>query len=135
MPHPRLRIPRPILEAMRTHARAEHPNECCGLLAGPPQLVTHHFPLVNVLASPVVYEADPRELLSVHRRMRELGIEEVAIYHSHPSSAPIPSSTDLARNGYGASIPHLIIGPEGEICGWWLHGAHFEPATWDTAPD
>lgn len=127
----RLRIPRPIFDAMLAHARAEHPNECCGFLAGANGEATHRFPLINALASAIAYEAEPRELLAVHRAMRELGVQEVAVYHSHPTSAPVPSASDLARNGYGATIPHVIIGPGGEVRAWWLDETDFEEAAWE----
>ena len=126
----RLRIPRPIYEAMLAQARAEFPNECCGFLAGSDGTVTHHFPLVNALASPTAYEVDPRALLTVHRALRALGIAEVALYHSHPTSAPNPSDTDLSQNGYGDTIPHLIIGPGDEVRAWWLDEKAFEEAEW-----
>jgi len=127
----RLRIPRSIVGAMGAHARTAHPNECCGILAGSPGTATHHFPLVNVLASPILYEADPCELSKLHRAMRNLGIAEVALYHSHPTSDPIPSATDLLRNGYGTTIPHLILGPGGELRAWWLYEASWTEAEWE----
>jgi len=116
---------------MLAHARADFPNECCGFLAGIDGAVTHRFPLVNALASPTAYDVDPRELLKVHRTLREIGIAEVAIYHSHPTSAPVPSTRDLAQNGYGESIPHVIIGPGGEVRAWWLGETTFEAAEWE----
>ena len=131
MTSPRLRIPRPIFDAMLAHARAEHPNECCGFLAGGNGIAAHHIPLVNALASPIAYDVEPRELLAVHRAMRVLGIREVAVYHSHPTSAPIPSDSDLSCNGYGESIPHVIIGAGNEVRAWWLGEASFEEAEWE----
>ena len=115
---------------MLAHARADFPNECCGFLAGADGSATHRFPLLNTLASPTAYGVDPRELLEVHRAMRALGIAEAAVYHSHPTSAPIPSDTDLSQNGYGGTIPHLIIGPGDDVRGWWLGETAFEQADW-----
>ncbi len=130
MPRYRLRILRPIFEAMLAHAHAGHPNECCGFLAGLAGVATHHFPLVNLLASPVAYEADARELLALQRTLRSLGIDEVALYHSHPTSTPIPSASDLARNGYGTTIPHIILGPGDDVRAWWLNETNFDKAEW-----
>jgi proteasome lid subunit RPN8/RPN11 len=84
---------------MLTQARAELPNECCGLLAGrlDPVAVRHVqacYPLVNALARPTAYLSEPRSMFAAMRDMRELGIDVLAIYHSHPSSDPIPSRTD-----------------------------------------
>ncbi len=131
MPRSRLRIPRPIFDAMLAHARADFPDECCGFLAGIDGVVTHRFPLVNALASPTAYQVDSRELLKAHRAMRNLGIGEVAIYHSHPSSAPVPSASDLSQNGYGDTIPHVIIGPGDEVQVWWIGESTFEEAEWE----
>ena len=127
----RLRIHRPIFDAMLAHARTVHPEECCGFLTGRDGVATHHFPLVNALASHVAYEVDARELLAVHRALRALGIEEVAVYHSHPSSAPVPSASDLSRNGYGTTIPHLIIGPDDEVGAGWLNETSHDAAEWE----
>ena len=116
---------------MLAHARAVHPEECCGFLAGAGGAATHHFPLLNALASPTAYEVEPRELLRAQREFRALGIGEVALYHSHPTSAPIPSDTDLSRNGYGESIPHVIVGPGAEVQAWWLGEKNYEEAEWE----
>jgi len=54
---------------------------------------------------------DPAELIGAMRHLREAGQELVAIYHSHPYSAPYPSATDLDQNQY-PEVAHLIIGRE-----------------------
>jgi [CysO sulfur-carrier protein]-S-L-cysteine hydrolase len=117
----RLCLPADLLPMLLAHAESAAPLECVGLLAGEVRdgvaVVKVHFPLVNALASPVAYEAELKGLLAAHRKMRELGLREVAIYHSHPTSAPVPSRTDLQRNGYGEEIIHLILGRETEA---WL---------------
>ena len=122
----RLLVPRPIYEAMLAHARAELPAECCGLLAGTIAdgvgRVTRHFLLVNALRSPTEFESEPRSMLAAHKAMRASGIHELAIYHSHPTSEPIPSRHDLERN-YSDSVVNLIIGlrdAQPEVRGWWL---------------
>ena len=64
--------------------------------------------------------------------MRESALELLAFYHSHPTSPPIPSKTDLAQNFYGSEVVHLIIslqGPEPEVRGWHLRETDFQPAT------
>src|SRR5437773_1648343 len=82
-------LPRELYEALVGQARAEQPNECCGLLAGRVEAgvgrVSHRFPLRNELASPREYSSEPRDHLNADRRMRELGIDLLAIYHSHPT--------------------------------------------------
>ena len=132
----RLQIPRPHFEAMLAHARHDLPHECCGFLAGTLHegiaIVEAVTPLINALASPIAYEADVRSLLHAHKAMRASGLREVAVFHSHPTSAPVPSKTDLKNNGYGTDLLHLIIGllnAEPVVRAWVLHAQHFEEAT------
>ena len=135
----RLAVPRPIYQAMLAHARAELPAECCGLLAGTIEgevgRVTMHLPLVNARASPTEYESEPRSLFAAHKAMRAAGTEVLAVYHSHPTTDPVPSRHDLERN-YSESVVNLIIGlrhPEPEVRGWWLTAEAAREATWEVA--
>jgi proteasome lid subunit RPN8/RPN11 len=66
------------------------------------------------------------------RDMRSRGLEIVAVYHSHPTSAPIPSRTDLERN-YSSDVINFIISfQDGELQmrGWWLEKNSFREADW-----
>jgi proteasome lid subunit RPN8/RPN11 len=61
----------------------------------------------------------------------------LAVYHSHPTSAPIPSRTDLERN-YSPDVVNLIIslsGSEPETRAWWLSEADYCPAEWEITGD
>jgi len=133
-----LRLPRPLYVEMLAHAQAELPNECCGLLAG--RIVTEcleavrSYPLVNRLASPTEYDADPASLFRAIRDMRPDSLEILAFYHSHPTSAPLPSKKDLARNHWGDTVVHFIISLVGEepvMRGWRLREDGFDAAEWD----
>jgi [CysO sulfur-carrier protein]-S-L-cysteine hydrolase len=130
-----LLLPRHLYIEMVQHAQTELPNECCGVLAGLREgdvlrvLAAH--PLVNEAASPKEYLSAP---VQAHKACREAGHEFLAIYHSHPTSAPIPSKTDLERNFYGTSVVHFIIGvsePEPVVRGWWLTDDAFAEAAWE----
>jgi proteasome lid subunit RPN8/RPN11 len=130
-----LLLPRRILQAMVEHAQAELPNECCGLLAGEHDgdvlRARVWYPLINEAASPVAYYSAP---FFAVKDMRGSGYEIVAIYHSHPTSEPIPSDTDLKQNGYGSDVVNFIIGLKGTtplVRGWWLTEMTFEEATWE----
>ena len=119
---------------MLQHARTELPNECCGVLAGVRQgdalRVLACYPLVNEAASPVEYRSDARSMFEATKHMRHHGHDIVAVYHSHPTSAPIPSRTDLDRL-YSEDVVHLIIGlagPEPLMRGWWLTPSAYEEA-------
>ena len=93
---------------MMDHARAQLPAECCGLLAGKSGRILQRYELRNELASPVAYQADPRDLFVAFREMRERELDLVAIYHSHPSSPARPSRIDLEQNYY-VDVPRIII--------------------------
>jgi proteasome lid subunit RPN8/RPN11 len=123
---------------MVAHAQTELPNECCGLLAGKlvggepcHGVVEKRYPLVNQTASPTEYLSDGRSMLDAQKDMRRLDIHELAIYHSHPSSPPVPSRKDLERNVYGTMAMHLIISLEGnrvQMQGWWLTETEYREA-------
>jgi [CysO sulfur-carrier protein]-S-L-cysteine hydrolase len=129
----RLEIPGSSYEEIVQQALAEKPNECCGMLAGrllqsePPSIirgrVERRYPLANVKANPQRYEVDPLGLVRAFKDMRGPGLRELAFYHSHPTSEPVPSKTDLAENSYGDSVIHLIVSLAVDpplMRGWWL---------------
>ena len=146
----RLRVPRPLLQQLLAQAVAELPNECCGLLAGIVEGASdsgsapadrplrfgramRRYPLVNAAASPTEYLSDAQSLLAAHKDMRRLGLEILAVYHSHPTSEPVPSRTDLARNYYEDAV-HLIVSLQTgtpTVRGWWLAGNQFREVDWE----
>lgn len=122
----RLIVPAGLYADLVAQALAEQPNECCGLLAGVIQAgegrVVARYPLVNELASPTEYNAEPRGLFQAHRDMRERGQEVLAIYHSHPTSPPVPSRKDRERN-YSEDVVCVIVSLQSdppEVRAWWL---------------
>jgi [CysO sulfur-carrier protein]-S-L-cysteine hydrolase len=134
---PRIRIPVPLLAELIAHAAQEHPLECCGLLAGvaTPETfeITVRIPLTNHLKRQDEFESDPGEMLAAQRRMRREGLEWLAVYHSHPSSEPIPSRKDRMRS-VGEMVACVIVGPAGKVRIWWLLSAHeHEEAVWEPA--
>ena len=141
----RLLIPRSLYDRMVTHAQAELPLECCGLLAGEPPpdqtlvpgipnlMATHYYPLRNAAASPVEFLSDAKEMFSAVRDMRHLGTEILAVFHSHPTSEPVPSRTDLERN-FSGDVMNLIVGLAGGqpmMRGWWLSSDGYQEADWE----
>ncbi|CAN5520089.1 desampylase [soil metagenome] len=90
-----LLIPVAIRDAMIAQARSELPNECCGLLAGHDDTVTHHVPLINELASPTRFRTSPQSLFLAMKQLRDLKLDTAAFYHSHPTSEPVPSRRDI----------------------------------------
>jgi proteasome lid subunit RPN8/RPN11 len=92
-----IRIDRSIYDAIVAHARKDHPDEACGIVAGragsdrPERFV----PMTNVERSPTFYRFDPMEHLRVWREMEDRDEEPVVIYHSHTATEAYPSPTDV----------------------------------------
>jgi proteasome lid subunit RPN8/RPN11 len=133
----RLLLPRPLYAALLEQARAELPNECCGLLGGRVEdgvgRVERRYPLINALASPVEYESEPRGMFQAERDMRQHGLRVLAVYHSHPTSEPVPSRKDCQRN-YSPDVMNLIISPRTggpPVRAWWLGADGYREAEWE----
>jgi proteasome lid subunit RPN8/RPN11 len=92
-----LRIDRRIVDAIVAHARRDHPEEACGVVAGPAGAGTpvRHIPMDNAERSSTLYRFDSMEQLRVWREMDERDEEPVVIYHSHTATEAYPSRTDV----------------------------------------
>jgi len=95
-----VQINREILEAIIRQAKEEAPRECCGLLMGEGDVITHHRPMKNSLESTVRYEMEPRELFQFFKNLRAANQKHLGIYHSHPVSDAYPSETDIRESFY-----------------------------------
>jgi len=90
-----VRLPSALAHQIIEHARAEFPNECCGLIAGNGDLATRVLPTTNAEGTPFMYVMDPREQMELMDAIEDAGEDLVAIYHSHTRSAAYPSKTDV----------------------------------------
>lgn len=92
-----LRLDRSIAAEIVAHARRDHPDEACGVVAGPAgsDRAERHVPMLNAAMSPTFYEFDSVELLALYRDMEERDEEPVVIYHSHTATDAYPSRTDI----------------------------------------
>jgi proteasome lid subunit RPN8/RPN11 len=96
-----IQIQAAVLREMIEHGRRDPRLECCGLLAGRENQITHAYPAENVAANPATnYEVSTKEIVNLTRQIRENGLELLGIYHSHPNEKEDPSETDLAAVGY-----------------------------------
>lgn len=91
-----LTLGRAIRDEIVAHARRDHPDEACGVVAGPvgsdrPERLV---PMLNAARSPTFYEFDSMELLRLHRDLDARDEELVVIYHSHTATEAYPSRTD-----------------------------------------
>jgi proteasome lid subunit RPN8/RPN11 len=96
-----LRVDQAIYDAIVAHARRDHPDEACGLVAGPAgsDRPVRFVPMMNAERSPTFYRFDPAEQLSVYKEMDANDEEPVVIYHSHTATEAYPSRTDIALAG------------------------------------
>jgi proteasome lid subunit RPN8/RPN11 len=97
-----LKLDAGILDAIVAHARRDHPDEACGIVAGRAgsDEGTRHVPMENVARSMTFYEFDSREYFQVWRDMDERDEEAVVIYHSHSATEAYPSRTDVSLAGW-----------------------------------
>ncbi|HEX6248269.1 MAG TPA: M67 family metallopeptidase [Nocardioidaceae bacterium] len=92
-----LKIDRALYDAVVAHAKKDHPDEACGVLAGPEgsDRPSRFVPMVNAAGSTTFYEFDSLELLGLYKDMDRREEEPVVIYHSHTATEAYPSRTDI----------------------------------------
>lgn len=93
-----LTISRALVDKIMEHARKDHPDEACGVIAGPlgSDRPVRFIPMRNAERSPTFYRFDSGEQLRVWREMDDNDEEAVVIYHSHTATEAYPSRTDIA---------------------------------------
>ena len=108
-----MKISRELYDQMIDHARAEAPNECCGMVSSNGDRAVSVFPAENAAASPLRYEIDGAEQYRIQMEIDDAGHDLGAIYHSHTRSEPYPSQTDINLAFYPDAI-YVIVGLAGE---------------------
>lgn len=125
-----MRIAYRVARQIADHALAAAPNEACGLLAGHAGIIRRAVPLQNVSETPSQrFQLDPAEELRALKSLDAEELEWLGVYHSHPSSAPIPSQSDLAEAA-DAMLLHLIVSLERakpQLKLWRIDGDSAEP--------
>jgi proteasome lid subunit RPN8/RPN11 len=93
-----LTIPRALVDKVVAHARADHPDEACGVIAGPAgsDRPERFIAMTNAERSPTFYRFDSLEQLQVWRELDDRDEEPVVIYHSHTATEAYPSRTDIS---------------------------------------
>ena len=99
-------IPGEVRAALVAHAEAEAPNEACGLVAFRDGVAERYLPAENVAASPYRFELKPSDPLDFF--LEDEGYE-LGVFHSHVSSPPRPSKTDVENIGLWGGRPYLIL--------------------------
>jgi proteasome lid subunit RPN8/RPN11 len=87
-----------LVDAIVAHARADHPDEACGVIAGPEgsDRPERFIAMLNAERSPTFYRFDSGEQLKVWRALEEGGDAPIVIYHSHTATEAYPSRTDVS---------------------------------------
>jgi proteasome lid subunit RPN8/RPN11 len=117
-------VPPAIREQLLAHAREEAPNEACGLIAFRDGVAERYLPGENTLHSPYRFELRPHDPADFF--LEDEGYE-LAVFHSHPETAPRPSRTDIENIGLWENRPYLILGlVSGELAGWRISDGRIE---------
>ena len=110
-------IPAEVRSALVEHAQAELPNEACGLLVLSDGVAERLVPGRNRAGSPYRFEL---EVDSETWFLEDEGYE-LAVFHSHPSSPPRPSRTDVENIGLWEGRPYVILSLRtGELAAWTI---------------
>jgi [CysO sulfur-carrier protein]-S-L-cysteine hydrolase len=108
-----MKFSRALYDEMVEHARAEAPNECCGMIASNNGEAVTVFRAENAAASPLRYEIDGAEQFRIQMEIDDAGLDLGAIYHSHTRSRPYPSQTDINLAFYPETL-YVIVGLAGD---------------------
>jgi [CysO sulfur-carrier protein]-S-L-cysteine hydrolase len=94
-----LKIRADIRDEIVAHARRDHPDEACGIVAGPDgsDEPLRFVPMLNATRSPTYFEFDSMDLLKLYRDLDDRDEVPVVVYHSHTATAAYPSRTDIDR--------------------------------------
>lgn len=120
-----------IRRALEEHARAEAPNEACGLLLLKDGVAERYVPGRNAAASPYRFEL---ELDPETWYLEDEGYE-IAVFHSHLNSPPRPSRTDVENIGLWEGRPYVILELRtGQLAAWTIEDGRIEPLGLDSEP-
>jgi [CysO sulfur-carrier protein]-S-L-cysteine hydrolase len=131
-----VRISRELLDDMIAHARADAPNECCGMIASRDGEAVSVHRARNKAASPLRYEIDGMEQYKIQSAIEDAGLELGAIYHSHTRSAPEPSQTDINLAFYPEAL-YVIVGlehDEPDVRAWRIVDGQVSQAALEVLP-
>ena len=106
-------LPVDIRVAIVDQARAEYPNEACGLIVGDRAAADggralRYEPTRNKAASPYRYEIDPADLLRLAIDTDDADEVFWGIVHSHTHTPAVPSPTDIGLAFYPDALYVLV---------------------------
>jgi [CysO sulfur-carrier protein]-S-L-cysteine hydrolase len=105
-----MRIAQALVDDIVAHARADDPNECCGLVSSRDGDAVNVYRTTNTEASRFRFVIDPSEQLRIYTEIEDAGLDLGAIYHSHTRSEPYPSQTDINFAKDWPGVLWIIVG-------------------------
>ena len=124
-------VPARIREELVQHAAAEAPNEACGVVVLRDGVAERYVAGRNGAASPYRFELEvPPETWFLEDEGYDL-----AVFHSHLSSPPRPSRTDVENIGLWQGRPYLILSLRtGELAGWRIEDEEIQAVPLSVGP-
>jgi proteasome lid subunit RPN8/RPN11 len=124
------------LKLIYNYAESVYPEECCGILlgeiAGTSKNVVEVIPTINAWVKTESnevdrnknsrYSIDPSDIFTAQKRSRDLQLDIIGFFHSHPDYPAIPSTCDRSQawEVYSYPIISVINGKVSEINSWVL---------------
>ncbi len=119
-----MRISQQLVNELVAHAKAELPNECCGLIEGKNGRAVKVRPVRNAAASPLRFEMESQERYNAWKAIETAGNDFLAIYHSHTKTHAYPSQTDVNEAVNWPEQIYVIISLENRnapvVRAYWL---------------
>jgi proteasome lid subunit RPN8/RPN11 len=114
-------VPEAVRAALAEHSREELPNEACGLVLFDGDVAVEYLRGTNASPSPYHFQLELDPVAWADLNDRDL---VQAVFHSHVSSPPRPSRTDVENIGLWAGQPYLIYTVRtDELAAWRIeHG-------------
>ena len=114
-------VPEAVRAALAEHSREELPNEACGLVLFDGDVAVEYVRGTNASPSPYHFQLELDPVAWADLNDRDL---VQAVFHSHVSSPPRPSRTDVENIGLWAGQPYLIYTVRtDELAAWRIeHG-------------
>ena len=98
-----------MVDQIWRHARRDHPDECCGVIAGREGHATRLFEMVNAERSPTGFTFDSTEWLKVYRDIDDADEDLLVVYHSHTMTEAYPSRTDVRWSANTPDTSWLLV--------------------------
>ena len=103
-----------MVDQVLAHARRDHPDECCGVIAGRAGVATRLFEMTNAERSPTGFTFDSAQWLRVHRSMDDADEDLLVVYHSHTMTEAYPSRTDVTWSENTPGTSWLLVSTRSE---------------------